>query len=254
MINYISSMKIIPLSEGSFTIDKTKEFVPFNLDTDQLQDRPVGSLLVEIQPFVVITSKDVLLLDTGLGFTDKDDVLQLHHHLIANGIDPLSITKVLMTHLHKDHSGGMMKHDAQRQEYFLSFPQAEYYINRKELDFALLGQNASYHEQKLRLLQHASQVVLTEDTGQIDGYIFYEVTAAHSPHHQVFKIVDNDEIVFFGGDDAPQWQQMKSRFVAKYDHDGQKAMHLRKSWWEEGEQNRWTFLFYHDIKKPIWRF
>ena len=61
-------MKIIPLSEGVFTIDKTKIFIPFDLKKDELQARASGSLLVEVQPFVVITKKDILLLDTGLGF------------------------------------------------------------------------------------------------------------------------------------------------------------------------------------------
>ena len=51
-------MKIIPLSEGSFTIDKTKLFVPFDEGTDDLQKRPVGSLLVEVQPFIVVTSEE----------------------------------------------------------------------------------------------------------------------------------------------------------------------------------------------------
>ena len=58
-------MKIIPLSEGSFTIDQTKIFVPFNHTKDELQHRTTGSLLVEVQPFVIITSKDILLIDTG---------------------------------------------------------------------------------------------------------------------------------------------------------------------------------------------
>ena len=30
-------MQIIPLSEGSFTIDTTKQFIPFNLEKDDLQ-------------------------------------------------------------------------------------------------------------------------------------------------------------------------------------------------------------------------
>ena len=59
-------MKIIPLSEGAFTVDKTKQFIPFDLEKDKLEERNVGSLLVEIQPFVIVTSKDILLLDTGL--------------------------------------------------------------------------------------------------------------------------------------------------------------------------------------------
>src|SRR5436305_5108522 len=101
-------MKIIPLSEGSFTIDKTKLFVPFNESTDNLQHRPVGSLLVEIQPFVVITTKDVLLLDTGLGFNDSGNgQMQIHANMERNGIDPEQVTKVLLSHLHKDHAGGI---------------------------------------------------------------------------------------------------------------------------------------------------
>src|SRR5689334_15493347 len=98
-------MKIIPLSEGSFTIDKTKLFVPFDETTQDLQERPSGSLLVEIQPFVVITSKDILLLDTGLGF-EKNGILQLHQNLMNAGINPSEVTKVLLSHLHKDHAGG----------------------------------------------------------------------------------------------------------------------------------------------------
>src|SRR5688500_6294407 len=124
-------MKIIPLSEGSFTIDKTKQFVPFDLEEDQLQQRPVGSLLVEIQPFVIITSKDILLLDTGLGFSNKDGILQIHQNLIDNNINPLDVTKVLLTHLHKDHSGGVSKEDQVLSKKIISFPNATYYVNKQ---------------------------------------------------------------------------------------------------------------------------
>ena len=64
-------MKIIPLSEGAFTIDKTKIFVPFNKEKDDLQQRAVGSLLVEVQPFCIVTKKDVIVIDAGLGFSNK---------------------------------------------------------------------------------------------------------------------------------------------------------------------------------------
>jgi glyoxylase-like metal-dependent hydrolase (beta-lactamase superfamily II) len=77
------------------------------------------------------------------------------------------------------------------------------------------------------------------------------MSGGHSPHHQVFWIHENDEIVFFGGDEAPQIQQMRTRFVAKYDADGKRAMELRQQWWQEGEREHWTFLFYHDIKTPF---
>ncbi len=101
-------MKIIPLSEGAFTIDKTKLFVPFEVGADDLQRRPAGSLLVEVQPFAVVTSDDVLLLDAGLGF-EKDGMLQVYRNLRNAGIEPSAVTKVLMSHLHKDHAGGVSR-------------------------------------------------------------------------------------------------------------------------------------------------
>ena len=100
-------MKIIPLSEGSFTIDKTKVFVPFDENKDDIRERSTGSLLVEVQPFLIITDNDILLLDAGLGFTNDRNVLQIHQNLMDNGINPSEVTKVLMSHLHKDHSGGV---------------------------------------------------------------------------------------------------------------------------------------------------
>lgn len=245
-------MKIIPLSEGSYTIDHTKEFVPFIKEQDDLQQRPVGSLLVEIQPFLIITKNDVIMLDCGLGYTNSNGILNLHENLINNDIDPLSVTKVLMSHLHKDHAGGIGKFDSILNQSFISFPNATYYVNKQELDLALHTDNPSYKKQQVEVLErNANNVVLLEDEGTIDGYISYKKTAAHSVHHTVFWIKENNEVVFFGADDAPQHQQMKSKFVAKYDFDGRKSMQLREEWWKQGAQEGWTFLFYHDIKSPI---
>ena len=246
-------MKIIPLSEGAFTIDKTKVFVPFNKEKDDLQQRSLGSLLVEIQPFCIITKKDILLIDTGLGFSNIDGVLQIHQNLINNGIDPMDVTKVLMSHLHKDHSGGVSKEDKILGHHFLSFPQATYYVNKDEFNFAVEKGSPSYSPQEFEILSNAGNVVFTEGNGKIDEYISYEVTGAHCPFHQTFMIEEDGEKIFFGGDVAPQLQQMKSRFIAKYDFDGKKCMELRQQWWNEGQKDNWTFLFYHDIKTPFFQ-
>lgn len=245
-------MKIIPLSEGSFTIDQSKVFVPFDTASEELNNRPIGSLLVEIQPFVIITSKDIILIDTGLGYNLPDGSSQLHHNLQKAGINPSQVTKVLMSHLHKDHAGGITTSNEQTGERFIAFPYATYYIQQREYDYAMGVGSASYVTTDFSLLEDFSKVVwLADDAGYIDHYIRYELTGAHSKFHQVFWIEDEGEVVFFGGDDAPQLQQMKSRFVAKYDFDGKKCMELRKLWWEQAHQQHWTFLFYHDISDPI---
>ena len=245
-------MQIIPLSEGTFTIDNTKLFVPFDKRSDDLQARPVGSLLVEIQPFVVITSRDVLLLDTGLGFSNPEGKLQLHQHLLNAGIGPSEVTRVLLSHLHKDHAGGVSASPDHTQ---LSFPNARWYVQQRELDIAFEKGFPSYVPEELTALRNSDQVnLLTEDYGTINDYIEYQVTGAHSVFHQVFRIRDEGEVIFFGGDDAPQLQQMRHRFIAKYDYNGKKAMELRREWWELGEKENWTFLFYHDVKNPVWKF
>ncbi len=243
-------MKIISLSEGAYTVDRTKVFVPFDETTDEIRNRPAGSLLVEIQPFLVITSRDVLLFDTGLGFVNDTGMPELHQLLMDQAINPSEVTKVLMSHLHKDHSGGLGYKKQGEPAGRLAFPNARYYVQQQELEQALKD-SASYVAEDVQYLADSAQVELLNGNGVIDSYIRYEVTAAHSPHHQVFWVEEDGETVFFGGDDAPQYHQMKSRYVAKYDFDGKKCMELRQEWWAKGQEEGWTFLFYHDIKTPV---
>ena len=42
--------------------------------------------------------------------------------------------------------------------------------------------------------------------------------------------------------------------IAKYDYDGRKCMELRQQWWQQGKEQNWSFLFYHDIKTPVFSF
>lgn len=246
--------RIIPLSEGAFTVDGTKQFVPYNPATDSMQQRPGGSLLVEIQPFLVITDQDYILLDAGLGYRNPDGVLQIHQHLIDNGVNPMEITKVLMSHLHKDHSGGISMADPVTGQRSLSFPQATYYVNRHEMEYAIEHSGKSYQAEDVRILQERDNVIFTEGDGTIDDYITYEVTGGHCPYHQTFLIDTGDDKFFFGGDEAPQVSYMKRRFAAKYDYDGKRSMELREQFKQRGTREGWTFMYYHDTKLPFGKF
>ena len=244
-------MRIYPLSEGNFSIDSTKLFIPFD---GEIQNRPPGSIIVQVQPFVVVTEKDIILLDTGLGYFNNQGILQIHANLMAIGIDPSSVTKVFLSHLHKDHSGGISHLHPQHQERFISFPYATYYIQKSEYDLALQSKSASYIADQIQILEAFSKVHwLTQEEGVIEDLIHYKITGGHCLNHQVCWIKEQAEILFFGADVAPQLQQMKSRFVAKYDLDGKLAMEWRQKWWEEGQSENWTFAFYHDIKVPTFK-
>jgi glyoxylase-like metal-dependent hydrolase (beta-lactamase superfamily II) len=244
-------MRIHPLSEGSFFVDQFKVFVPFDSSHHQVQNLPKVSILVEVQPFVVITENDIILLDTGLGYQNKEGILQIHANLMALGINPSSVTKVFLSHLHKDHLGAISYLHPIHQERYISFPYAKYYVQKRNFDEVIENSKDPNVRTQVETLAGFSGVQwLTEDEGIIDHLIHYQVTGAHSPFHQVAWIKENGETLFFGGDVAPQLQQMKSRFVAKYDLDGKKAMEYRREWWNRGAHEQWTFAFYHDLQHP----
>ncbi|MFT4062573.1 MAG: MBL fold metallo-hydrolase [Edaphocola sp.] len=235
--------QIFPLSEGTFTIGKDKVFIPFNQAADQLNERTMGSLLVEVQPFAVVNDRDVILLDMGLGFNNPDGRAHMAENLAKHRLHPEDVTKILMSHLHKDHAGGL---DVSM------FPNATIYVYKPEFQYAARTGFPSYFVDELMPLLASNRVVwLTEETGTIDGYIHYQHTKGHSPQHIVFKIESEDGTIFYGGDEAPQYKQMKMKYVAKYDYDGKKAMEYRQQWAEEGAAAGWTFLFYHDVKTPV---
>ncbi|WP_118973065.1 MBL fold metallo-hydrolase [Taibaiella koreensis] len=237
--------QIFPLSEGTFTIGHDKIFQPFNENSDELNDRPVGSLLVEVQPFAVVNDRDVILLDTGLGFNNPDGQAHLPGNLAQHHIHPDDVTKVLLSHLHKDHAGGLD---------LGLFPNATFYVYREEMAYARQVGFPSYYVDDLLPLLDSDRVQWLEgESGLIDGYIEYIHTDGHCPQHIVFKIPSEEGIIFYGGDEAPQYKQMKMKYVAKYDYDGKKAMHLREQWAEQGAAEGWRFLFYHDVTTPVAR-
>ena len=243
-------MQVFPLSEGEFTVGRDKQFIPFNMAADELNDRSTGSLLVEVQPFLIITDKDVIVLDTGLGFKNKEGILQIHDNIRRQGYEPAAVTKVLLSHLHKDHAGCLVFKDDGMVH--TTFPNADYYIYRPEADFALTTGYPSYHPEDIEPLLTTAQVKwLDGPKGTIDGYIHFTHSGGHCPQHIVYLIDDGKDKIFYGGDEAPQLKQMKMKYIAKYDYDGKKAMHLREQYAASGKADGWKFLFYHDVKTPV---
>lgn len=243
--------EIYPLSEGVFTVGHDKMFVPFDTDNDILHHRPTGSLLVEVQPFLVVTARDVIIFDTGLGFYNTDGELTIHHNIRKHGYEPAMVTKVLMSHLHKDHAGCMVFKDNLGITHS-TFPNADYYIYRPEAGFALEKGLPSYNPADIDPILATSQIKwLDGETGSIDNYIEFTHSGGHCPEHIVFLITDGDEKIFYGGDEAPQLKQLKMNYVAKYDYNGKKAMQLRAAYAEKGRNEGWKFLFYHDTKCPV---
>lgn len=236
-------MQVYTLFEGSYSVDASKKFIPFDAAIHQAKDRP-ASLFIHVQPFLVELDNDLVLCDTGLGFSDTLGEMVLHNNIRYAGFDPEDVTKVLMSHLHYDHAGGMVK--STEKGYELSFPNAQYVINKQEWDYAYTdAASSSYHQDILDFVKANANVLFVENSGSLSDEIHYEFTGGHTPYHQVFLFESEGRKAFFGGDVLPEAHELVHNFIAKYDFDGRKTMELRKAFGHRAVEEDWMCLFYH---------
>jgi len=235
-------LQVFTLYEGSYSVDASKKFIPFNPEIHSPKDRP-ASLFIHVQPFLVKMNDLLLLFDTGLGYSNESGELILHENIRKAGFDPDEVDYVLMSHLHFDHSGGMI-HEYNGKT-ALSFPNATYVIQRGEWESAFTNTSSSYKTEIFDFLQRNAQLHFVEGSGQFAEGISYELTGAHTPFHQTFLLDDGTDRVFFGGDVLPEPEELLRRFIAKYDFDGRKAMELREEYGKKAALENWNCLFYH---------
>jgi len=216
--NVLNMVQAYSLYEGSFSVDKSRKFIPFDPLLDDPKDRP-GAMFIHVHPFLIQTNSGLVLCDTGLGYTDDSAVLQLHHNIRKAGFRPEDVKYVLMSHLHKDHAGGMVTFENGTGR--IAFPEAEDIVQRGE--------------------------------GKINDEISYALNGGHTAHHQAFHIQTDDQHYFFGGDVLPEPEEIFHNYVAKYDFDGRRSKFLRQEYWAEGAPAGWIFLFYHSKNITIGR-
>lgn len=240
-------MDISILKIGNFKVNKSKNFEYLQPNDDS------SSIKLAIQPFLVTTNLDTILLDTGLNFLEENLPVILKR-LVENQIVFESITKILLSHLHKDHADGLGYF--KENKFVQNFPNATIYIQKRAYDFALQQpQNPSYNIPLLNELQNLSNIIwLPDDKGKISSEISYQVTNGHSKFHQVFWIKEGATTIFYGADDLPTAGYLKRAIAYKTDYDGQKAMEFRKNWKDQAKAENWQILFYHDLKNPVIQF
>ncbi|MES2874192.1 MAG: MBL fold metallo-hydrolase [Bacteroidota bacterium] len=241
-------MKVLALNEGSYSVDISKTFLPFDPAIHNPKDRP-ASLFIYVQPFLVKTRDELIILDTGLGFRNEEDELIIHENIRKAGFQPEDVSLVLMSHLHFDHSGGMI--NKKGNDVSLSFPNAEYIIQRGEWEAAYSKPSRSYKTEIFDFMQRSGSVHFVEGNGKLTDTISYEITGGHCEFHQVFLINENGETIFFGGDILPEPEQLLRKFMAKYDFDGRRAMELRHEYGLRAAEDKWECLFYHAKSKAI---
>ena len=105
--------------------------------------------------FLVNTGKQVILVDAGAGTWYGGGALgRLVDSLRSAGYAPEAVDRVLVTHLHSDHIGGLTTQDGKRV-----FPNAEVFVSKAESDFWLSPEIAAKAPKDAQPFFQAAQAI-----------------------------------------------------------------------------------------------
>ena len=190
---------------------------------------PDGTFPNATSAFLVRISDKTILVDTGLG-------TKLFDHLKTLGVEPSQIDAVLITHMHGDHFGGLLKDDK------AAFPNATLYISQMEYDCwcnpATINNlpenrrsgavNAQKAVAPYRLQLFSPQVIGTQNTE-----LFHGITAfaayGHTPGHTIYLFESKGEKLLVWGDltHAMAIQMPYPQVAVTYDSNPQEAVASR---------------------------
>jgi glyoxylase-like metal-dependent hydrolase (beta-lactamase superfamily II) len=199
-----------------------------------------------------------VLVDTGIGNRLSSVERKIFDHgegwlldgLKALGMEPGDVTHVVLSHLHFDHCGGIVR---RRSSGVLeaAFPRARVLVQQGELEIARGSRNerlrAAYRhiEECLAPLGKALEP-LEGDTKLMSG-VDIRVTGGHTADHQVVIVSDNDGGCFVHlADIVPTRSHMKGPWNQAYDLDALRTMEAKADYLGRAIAGGWWVSFAHD--------
>jgi glyoxylase-like metal-dependent hydrolase (beta-lactamase superfamily II) len=191
-----------------------------------------GALYIPVNNFVFQRDGKTIMIDAGAGNTMQPTLGKLPENLRKGGIDPASITHILLTHIHPDHANGLVD-DAGAPHY----PNAELVVHETEFDF-WIGADKAGASERTRPMHERALIDLKPYMSRIrrmkDGEEFagcgVVLAAGHSPGHTVWRVAAGGEAFISWGDlvhlSAVQISHPDTKL--SYDLDADKAVAARK--------------------------
>ncbi|MGZ3511588.1 MAG: MBL fold metallo-hydrolase [Candidatus Binataceae bacterium] len=199
-----------------------------------------------------------VLVDTGIGNRLSAVERKIFDHgegwlpdgLKALGMEPGDVTHVVLSHLHFDHCGGIVR---RRPSGALeaAFPRARVMVQRGELEIARTSRNerlrAAYRhiEECLAPLQNSLEA-LDGDTELMPG-LDIRVTGGHTVDHQIVQVRADDGGCFVHlADIVPTRSHMKGPWNQAYDLDALRTMEVKADYLRRAIAGGWWVSFAHD--------
>ncbi len=214
----IGNAEIILLSEGQ---QNGRTNILIGATPEMLQQcAPKGTFPNATNAFLVRTPDKTILVDAGYG-------KNLFNNLQTVGVTAEQIDIILITHMHGDHIGGLLRDDK------AAFPNAKLYVAKPEYEYWTSKDNASTavkavnaYQKTLTLFEPGAFEKLSDLLPGISTIAAY----GHTPGHTLFLLKSNNEQLLIWGDltHAMAVQMPYPQVAVTYDTDPEQAIASRQ--------------------------
>jgi glyoxylase-like metal-dependent hydrolase (beta-lactamase superfamily II) len=222
------------------------------IDHDHRLIQALNCLLIE-------TPSGRVLVETGIGdrIGDKGRAMRRYEGpwilpaLERAGFAPDSVDSIVVSHLHYDHAGGVLKSDGS-----LAFPRARFVAQRAEWEIAL-DRNprlvASYDQPELRLIQDLGMQGAADGDVEILPGVSVFATGGHSAGHQGVLVRGSERTVAFFGDLAMRPWSANPKWVTAFDDFPLDSVAVKAQLFARAAAEEWTIVLSHEPFTPIGR-
>jgi glyoxylase-like metal-dependent hydrolase (beta-lactamase superfamily II) len=239
----IGDVQVTALSDGSVPIDMHP--LLRGLSTAEVDAMLARSFLtnpteVSINAFLLEFKGHKVLVDTGVGdLFGPGNAGQLPKALALAGVSLDQVTDILLSHIHADHSGGLVRGGK------IMFQNATVHVGKADLDFFLDKSNAKrtgyelHHfvegTAMLKPYVDAGKVRTIDRSGEILPGITAELHPGHTPGTAFYTLSSRGSKLVFIGDTihAPAVQFPRPDVTITFDQDQPKARAVRKQAFSE---------------------
>jgi len=242
----IGKIDLIAVSDGTVGLGLTNELVqnakPGEVQRLLARHFEKSPLDASINAFLIKYENKLLLIDAGATELVGPTAGKLPESLRAAGASPENITDVFITHIHPDHTGGLMNGNTK------VFPNATIHINKREVDYWFNKSIAatSVEPQKTFFAQVDPKVKPDMDSGQLKTFEgateFFqgfrsEPAYGHTAGLTVYILEDGGEKVMFWGDVVNIALQVDDPDISlRFDSDAAAAAATRRKLLEDAAQ------------------